>query len=91
MAEQAVKLALEMCGGYAIDVHDEEMGFYKRPPLTSVSKLEAYANRLHKRHGAFDEVRFDCKHMASIRQRTTKGRAGKQREYEHIGYTRNIV
>ena len=58
---QVVKLALEMCGSYAIDplaaidegfydVRAEEedgaSGICKRPPLTSAAKLNAYAKRL---------------------------------------------
>ena len=58
---QVVKLALEMCGSYAIDLYaavdigfydsreedaDESSGMCKRPPLTSAAKLEAYAGRL---------------------------------------------
>ena len=57
---QIVKLALEMCGAYAIDPasvddygmfdlgeqDDESPGIVKRPPLTSSSKLKAYAKRL---------------------------------------------
>ncbi len=55
---QIVKLALEMCGFYAIDpsdpgsmfdfsdLLDEESGMSKRPPLTNATKLKAYAKRL---------------------------------------------
>ena len=58
---QAVKLAMEMCGCYAIDPmasfegglfdmrdEDEQPGICKRPPLTSAAKLTAYAKRLFK-------------------------------------------
>ena len=68
---QAVKLALEMCGGYAIDVHDEEMGFCKRPPLTSASKLDAYAKRLYKQGGgarALHPLRYVADNSASPRE-----------------------
>ena len=55
---QAVKLALEMCGGYALDPidpsspfadldsPDENSDICKRPALTRASKIRAYANRL---------------------------------------------
>ena len=56
---QVIKLALEMCGSYAIDPidatggylfdardDDESPGICKRPPLTSAAKLDAYAKRL---------------------------------------------
>ena len=56
---QIVKLAMEMCGSYAIDPmmsfegglfdmrdEDEQPGMCKRPPLTSAAKLKAYAKRL---------------------------------------------
>lgn len=56
---QAVKLALEMCGSYAIDPYaeavrgfydneedDVDTGFCKRPPLTSKAKLDSFASRL---------------------------------------------
>lgn len=55
---QVTKLALEMCGTYAIDPFiasgmfdlpdplDDSPGMCKRPPLTSAAKLEAYAKRL---------------------------------------------
>ena len=55
---QAVKLAMEMCGSYAIDPADSSEPFYtpdpldddsgmcKRPPLTNTTKLRAYAERL---------------------------------------------
>lgn len=68
---QAVKLALEMCGSYAIDVHDEEMGFCKRPPLTSASKLKAYASRLHRQNGgakALHHLRYVADNSASPRE-----------------------
>lgn len=68
---QAVKLALEMCGSYAIDVHDEQMGFCKRPPLTSASKLQAYANRLHKQNGgakSLHHLRYVADNSASPRE-----------------------
>jgi len=60
---QVVKLALEMCGSYALDTtmpiedglfdtligyEDESPGIVKRPALTSASKLGAYAKRLLK-------------------------------------------
>lgn len=44
---QAVKLAMEMCGSYAIDVYSEDEGMCKRPAITSRSKLIAYADRLY--------------------------------------------
>ena len=56
---QVVKLAMEMCGSYAIDPfasiesdmfdaddEDESPGICKRPSLTSAAKLNAYAKRL---------------------------------------------
>ena len=57
---QVVKLAMEMCGSYAIDPasyddygmfdlideEDENPGMVKRPPLTNAAKLKAYARRL---------------------------------------------
>ncbi|MCR5582703.1 MAG: hypothetical protein K6F70_03705 [Eggerthellaceae bacterium] len=43
---QTAKLAMEMCGSYAIDVFDED-GFGKRMPLTNAQKLKAYAARLY--------------------------------------------
>ena len=58
---QTVKLALEMCGIYAVDDraaddsgfydwHEEEddEGIVKRPPLTSAAKLKTYANKLFR-------------------------------------------
>ena len=68
---QAVKLAMEMCGSYAIDVHDDEMGFAKRPPLTSAAKLGAYAARLHKPGGgarALHHLRYVIDDAASPRE-----------------------
>lgn len=68
---KAVKLALEMCGSYAIDVHDEEMGFCKRPPLTSAAKLKAYAKRLYKQNGgakALHCLRYVVDNSASPRE-----------------------
>ena len=44
--QQVTKLALEMCGSYAIDPYSDDPGMSKRPPLTSSSKLKAYANRM---------------------------------------------
>jgi len=55
---QVVKLALEMCGTYALDPinsdsmfdlsdpFDDNSGICKRPPLTSATKLKAYTKRL---------------------------------------------
>ena len=55
---QVTKLALEMCGAYALEpvVHsglfdyldplDDDPGMCKRPPLTSATKLKSYAKRL---------------------------------------------
>lgn len=55
---QVVKLAMEMCGTYAIDPIpssemfdlpdplDDDSGICKRPPLTSAAKLNAFAKRL---------------------------------------------
>ena len=57
---QVVKLAMEMCGSYAIDPascddygmfdlideDDQNPGMTKRPPITSAAKLKAYAKRL---------------------------------------------
>lgn len=68
---QAVKLAMEMCGSYAIDVHDDEMGFAKRPPLTDAAKLSAYAARLHKPSGgsrALHHLRYIVDNSASPRE-----------------------
>lgn len=68
---QAVKLAMEMCGSYAIDVHDDEMGFAKRPPLTDAAKLSAYAARLHKPGGgakALRHLRYIADNSASPRE-----------------------
>lgn len=44
---QAVKLAMEMCGSYAVDVLDEE-GFCKRAPLTNAQKIRAYVERYYR-------------------------------------------
>ncbi|MBQ9003822.1 MAG: hypothetical protein IJ087_18405, partial [Eggerthellaceae bacterium] len=55
---QVVKLALEMCGTYALDpidpdnpfeirdLPDASSGMSKRPPLTSATRIKAYAKRL---------------------------------------------
>lgn len=43
---EVVKLALEMCGNYAIDPYFDDPGMEKRPALTSASKLGAYAAKL---------------------------------------------
>ena len=56
---EVVKLALEMCGTYAVDPYasidrgfydtddpDERQGMAKRPPLTSRSKLDSLASRM---------------------------------------------
>ena len=67
---QAVKLAMEMCGSYAIDVHDKEMGYAKRPPITSVAKLHVYATRLYKPDGgarALHHLRYVVDGSASPR------------------------
>ena len=68
---QAVKLAMEMCGSYAVDVRDDEMGFAKRPPLTDAAKLRAYATRLHKPGGgsrALHHLRYIVDGSASPRE-----------------------
>lgn len=44
--QQVTKLALEMCGFYAIDPYSDDPGMSKRPLLTSASKLKAYASRM---------------------------------------------
>ncbi|ANE22228.1 hypothetical protein AAY81_02685 [Denitrobacterium detoxificans] len=54
---KAVKLAMEMCGSYAIGNIDE-LGFCKRPPITSVDKIEAYAERLFKPNTRAKTVQF---------------------------------
>ncbi len=68
---QALKLAMEMCGGYAIDTstaafydHDpfssegEDVGICKRPPLTNARKLSAYAARLYRPDSRAHGVKF---------------------------------
>ena len=67
---QVVKLALEMCGGYALDPidpsspfadldsPDEDSGMCKRPPLTSARKIQAYANRLFVPNSRARQARF---------------------------------
>lgn len=55
---EAVKLAMEMCGGYAIDAVYDDPGFCKREPLTSPAKLAAYASRFYKPDSAARGVRF---------------------------------
>ena len=54
---QTVKLSMEMCGSYAIDVFDEE-GFGKRMPLTNAQKLKAYAARLYSPNSNGKGVQF---------------------------------
>lgn len=54
---QTVKLAMEMCGSYAIDVFDED-GFGKRMPLTNAQKLMAYAARLYSPNSNGKGVQF---------------------------------
>ena len=68
---QVVKLAMEMCGSYAIDPfasiesnmfdagdEDESPGICKRPPLTSAAKLNAYAKRLFAADSRARSVHF---------------------------------
>jgi very-short-patch-repair endonuclease len=67
---QVVKLALEMCGAYAIDSidysslydfqdsPDDSPGMCKRPPLTSAAKLKAYAKRLYKQNSRARSAHF---------------------------------
>ena len=68
---QALKLAMEMCGGYAIDASTAEFydvdpfssesqdeGIRKRPPLTSARKLSSYAARLHRPDSRAHSVKF---------------------------------
>ncbi|MBE6473470.1 MAG: hypothetical protein E7Z99_07890 [Coriobacteriaceae bacterium] len=45
---ESVKLAMEMCGSYALDLLYDDPGFCKRPQLTNPKKLEAFAARLYK-------------------------------------------
>lgn len=68
---QTVKLAMEACGSYAIDAHDCDMGFVKRPPLTNAAKLAAYANRMYKENGrarALHYLRYVSDGSASPRE-----------------------
>ena len=44
--QQVTKLALEMCGSYAVDPLSDNPGMSKRPPLTNVKKLNACAGKL---------------------------------------------
>lgn len=68
---QALKLAMEMCGGYAIDTStaefydsdpfsfdDEDDGLCKRAPLTSRRKLSAFAARLLRPGSRAHSVKF---------------------------------
>ena len=67
---QVVKLAMEMCGTYALemvdlsdmfdppDLFDDDQGICKRPPLTSVAKLKAYAKRLHATNSRAHSVHY---------------------------------
>lgn len=69
---QVVKLAMEMCGSYAIDPtdssdygmfdtneeDDENPGMAKRPPLTSAARLRAYAKRLHAANSRAASMHF---------------------------------
>ena len=45
---QALMLASEMCGTYAVDPLYDDPGFYERPALTTPTKLSFYAARLYK-------------------------------------------
>lgn len=44
---QAVKLAMEMCGSYAIDLLNDDPGFEKRPALTDASKIRRFAAKMY--------------------------------------------
>lgn len=68
---QALKLAMEMCGSYAIDTSTaefydmdpfsseaEDEGITKRPPLTSANKLSRYAARLLRPGSRAQSVKF---------------------------------
>jgi len=68
---QALKLAMEMCGGYAIDTSTAEFydsdpfasdnesdGLCKRAPLTSKRKLSAFADRLLRPGSRAHSVKF---------------------------------
>ena len=55
---EATKLAMEMCGQYAIDLLYDDPGFSKRPPLTSPQKLTAYASRLYNPNSKAHGVKF---------------------------------
>ena len=68
---QVVKLAMEMCGTYAVEMlasfdsalfdlsdEDDDGGMRKRPPLTSASKLSAYAKRLYAAESRARSVHF---------------------------------
>lgn len=68
---QVVKLALEMCGTYAIDEtanddsgfydwreEDDDAGIIKRPPLTTAARLKAYASKLYRPNSKARSVHF---------------------------------
>lgn len=45
---ETVKLAMELCGAYAIDTLNPDPGFYRSPAHTSAKKLKSYADRLYR-------------------------------------------
>ena len=55
---QAAKLALEMCGKYAIDPLCDDPGMCKRPPLTAAAKLNAFAARMYTSNSRAHAVHF---------------------------------
>ena len=55
---QAIKLAMEMCGSYAIDPIYNDPGFCKRPPITNASKLKNYATRAYAPNSRAHSVAF---------------------------------
>lgn len=47
---QRIALGMELCGRYGV-IPGDETGFVKRPPVTSVKKIEAYLGRCHGLYG----------------------------------------
>lgn len=45
---ETTKLAMELCGSFAVDVLFDDPGFCRRPAVTSTKKLKAYAAKLYR-------------------------------------------
>lgn len=64
----AVRLGFELCGTYSL--HHDNDGFFKRPPLTTTAKIDAYLKR--RRDARFPR---DVKHTSSILRLVVDGSA----------------